>query len=237
MTNWLDRTELLIGTEQLELLNSKHVVIVGLGGVGSVAAEMIARAGIGKLTIVDGDQVDITNINRQVLALNSTINKRKVELMKARLLDINPKLKIDAIDEYMRITDIIELLNTKYDYVVDAIDTLSPKINLIKQTLEKKIPLISSMGAGGKLDPTKIEIADISKSYNDNLARMLRKKLHKLDIYTGFKVVFSSEKIDKNSVIIQESENKKSNVGTISYMPAAFGIFISSVVIRDLIEK
>ena len=237
MTNWLDRTELLIGTEQLELLSSKHVVIVGLGGVGSVAAEMIARAGIGKLTIVDGDQVDITNINRQVLALNSTINKRKVELMKARLLDINPKLKIDAIDEYMRITDIIELLNTKYDYVVDAIDTLSPKINLIKQTLEKKIPLISSMGAGGKLDPTKIEIADISKSYNDNLARMLRKKLHKLDIYTGFKVVFSSEKIDKNSVIIQESENKKSNVGTISYMPAAFGIFISSVVIRDLIEK
>ena len=237
MTNWLDRTELLIGTEQLELLSSKHVVIVGLGGVGSVAAEMIARAGIGKLTIVDGDQVDITNINRQVLALNSTINKRKVELMKARLLDINPKLKINAIDEYMRITDIIELLNTKYDYVVDAIDTLSPKINLIKQTLEKKIPLISSMGAGGKLDPTKIEIADISKSYNDNLARMLRKKLHKLDIYTGFKVVFSSEKIDKNSVIIQESENKKSNVGTISYMPAAFGIFISSVVIRDLIEK
>jgi len=237
MNNWLERTELLLGKDKLLKLKTKHVLIVGLGGVGSAAAEMIVRAGIGKLTIVDSDAIDNTNRNRQLLALCSTVGKRKVDVMKSRLLDINPDLEIIGIDQFLRDEAMIALLNQGFDYVVDAIDTLTPKIYLIKHALDRNLPIASSMGAGGRLDPTQIKIADISKSYNDNLARMLRKRLHKMGIYKGFLVVFSSEKVDENSVILQESENKKSNVGTISFMPALFGLFISSIVIRGLIES
>ncbi len=236
MNFWLERTELLLGKEKLETLKSKHVLIVGLGGVGSAAAEMIVRAGVGKVTIVDGDVVDVTNRNRQLIALSSNQGKSKAIEMKKRLLDINPELKITAIVEFMRDAALENLLAKGYDYVVDAIDTLTPKIYLIKHALENKLPIVSSMGAGGRLDPSQIKIADISKSYNDNLARMLRKRLHKMGIYKGVKVVFSSEMVDKSKIILQESENKKSNVGTISYMPPTFGMFIASVVIRDLLE-
>ncbi len=237
MKNWQERTDLLLGNEKLEKLKNKHVLIVGLGGVGSAAAEMLARAGVGKLSIVDGDAVDNTNRNRQLLALCSTVGQRKVDVMKSRLLDINPELEIIGHDQFLRDEAMIELLNQGFDYVIDAIDTLTPKIYLIKHALDRNLPVVSSMGAGGRLDPTQIKIADISKSYNDNLARMLRKRLHKMGIYKGFQVVFSSEKVDENSVILQESENKKSNVGTISYMPALFGLFIASIVIRSLIES
>jgi tRNA A37 threonylcarbamoyladenosine dehydratase len=237
MKNWQERTDLLLGNEKLEKLKNKHVLIVGLGGVGSAAAEMLARAGVGKLSIVDGDAVDNTNRNRQLLALCSTVGQRKVDVMKSRLLDINPELEIIGLDQFLRDEAMIELLNQGFDYVIDAIDTLTPKIYLIKHALDRNLPVVSSMGAGGRLDPTQIKIADISKSYNDNLARMLRKRLHKMGIYKGFQVVFSSEKVDENSVILQESENKKSNVGTISYMPALFGLFIASIVIRSLIES
>jgi len=236
MVDWLERTRLLLGEQKLEELNNKHVLIVGLGGVGSAAAEMITRAGVGTLTIVDGDVVDTTNRNRQLIALSSNVGKAKAEEMKARLLDINPELNITAIQQFLRGDTLSSLLKNKFDYVVDAIDTLTPKIYLIKNALENQLPIVSSMGAGGRLDPAQIKIADISKSYNDNLARMLRKRLHKMNIYKGVKVVFSSEKIDKSSVILDEGENKKSNVGTISYMPPIFGMFIASVVIRDLIS-
>jgi len=236
MADWLERTRLLLGEQKLEELNNKHVLIVGLGGVGSAAAEMITRAGVGTLTIVDGDVVDTTNRNRQLIALSSNVGKAKAEEMKARLLDINPELNITAIQQFLRGDTLSSLLKNKFDYVVDAIDTLTPKIYLIKNALENQLPIVSSMGAGGRLDPAQIKIADISKSYNDNLARMLRKRLHKMNIYKGVKVVFSSEKIDKSSVILQESENKKSNVGTISYMPPIFGMFIASVVVRDLVS-
>lgn len=237
--NFLERTELLVGKEELDKLKKSNVLIVGLGGVGAYAAEQIARAGIGKMTIIDGDLVQESNLNRQLLALNSTMNQPKADVMARRLWDINPKLKLNVINEFIRDKRTEEvILAEKYDYVVDAIDTLSPKVNLIVKCLKHKLPLVSSMGAGGKFDPSQVVIADISKSYNDMLARMIRKRLHKQMIYKGFKVVFSPEEIDKSRVIITENEqNKKSTVGTISFMPAVFGNFIASVVINDLLKK
>lgn len=235
--HWLSRTELLVGKEQLEKLAKKHVLIVGLGGVGAYAAEQICRAGVGSMTIVDGDTVDITNMNRQLPALISTTGKPKTEIMADRLLDINPDLKLKVVNEFMKDDKIIELVQKKYDYVVDAIDTLSPKIFLIYYSLRNNQKIVSSMGAGGKVDPSKVLITDIKKSYNCKLARVLRKRLHRLGIYKGVKVVFSPEETAKDAVMLEESENKKSNVGTISYMPAVFGCHCASVVIRDLLDS
>ncbi|MDE7074887.1 MAG: tRNA threonylcarbamoyladenosine dehydratase [Odoribacter sp.] len=238
MTEWLSRTELLLGREKLEKLQHAHVLIAGLGGVGAYAAEQLCRAGIGEMTIIDGDVVELTNKNRQLLALNSNLGKAKAEVMAERFLDINPALCLHVINDFIRDDRMIEILQmAKYDYVVDAIDTLAPKIFLIYHALQLGLPVVSSMGSGGKLDPSKIEVTDISKSYNCNLARMLRKRLHKLGVYKGVKVVFSSEFTDPAAVVLSESQNKKSNVGTISYMPPIFGCFIASVVIRELIEK
>lgn len=237
MTNWLGRTQLLVGEEKLNKLKDKHVMIAGLGGVGSFAAEFICRSGIGEMTILDADVVDVTNMNRQLPALKSTIGKDKTEIMSSRLLDINPELKLNVEKTFLKDGNIPEVLDKPFDYVVDAIDTLSPKIYLIYHALQKKHKIVSSMGAGGKFDPTKIEIADIKKSYNCKLARMLRKRLHKLGVYNGVKVVFSPEQTAKEAVMIDEGENKKSNVGTISYMPATFGCCCASVVINDLLAQ
>jgi len=238
MENWLDRTELLLGKEQLLKLKNSNILIAGLGGVGAYAAEQLCRSGIGELTIIDADIVEVTNKNRQLIALDSTIGLSKVNVMSARLKDINPDIKLNIINEYVRDTRITELLKAhKYDYVVDAIDTLSPKIFLIYNSVENNLPIVSSMGSGGKLDPSQILVSDISKSYNCPLARVLRKGLHRMGIYKGVKVVFSSEKINPSAVILVESENKKSNVGTISYIPAIFGCFMASVVIRDILDK
>ncbi|RLD38767.1 MAG: tRNA threonylcarbamoyladenosine dehydratase [Bacteroidetes bacterium] len=234
---WQERTELLIGDKGLSQLKKAHVIVVGLGGVGAYAAEQLARAGVGKLTIVDGDTIHPSNRNRQLLALKSTEGKAKAELMKKRLLDINPDIEINAIQEYIKGERLDKIIAQKYDYVVDAIDTLAPKVFLINQSLKSGNKLISSMGAGGKTNPSKVQITDFSKTYNDKLARYLRKRLHRLGIYDGFKVVFSSEQINPNSSIPVEGEaNKKTTVGTISYMPAIFGIFMASIVIRDLLE-
>lgn len=235
---WLERTELLLGNEKLEKLQNKHVLVVGLGGVGAYAAEMICRAGVGKLTIVDGDTVNLTNINRQLPALHSNLHKPKAELMAERLKDINPNVALNVINEFIRDEDMKEFLNADFDYVVDAIDTLSPKVHLIYNAMQRGFRVISSMGAGGKLDPYGVKIADVSKSYNCNLARVLRKRLRKLGIAKGFPVIFSPEDVDKSAVIVTPNkQNKKSNVGTISYMPALFGIHCASKVIRDLIEE
>ncbi|WP_421918982.1 tRNA threonylcarbamoyladenosine dehydratase [Marinifilum sp.] len=235
---WLSRTHLLMGSEKLKKLKNSHVLVVGLGGVGAYAAEQICRAGVGKMTIVDGDTIDESNINRQLPATTSNINKDKAAIMGARLLDINPKLKLRILNEYLKNERMIEVLKEDdYDYVVDAIDTLAPKIFLIYHSLQNNLKIVSAMGAGGKTDPRKIQITDISKSYNCKLARMLRKRLHKLGVYNGVQVVFSPEDVSKDAVILDESQNKKSNVGTISYMPPLFGCFISSVVIKDLIES
>lgn len=235
---WLSRTELLLGEESLGKIKNAHVLVVGLGGVGAYAAEQICRAGVRKMTIVDADHINTSNINRQLPATFKTLGRNKSEVMQERLRSINPELKLNVIHEFLRPERIPELLEAEhYDYVVDAIDTLTPKINLIYHSLRLNYKIVSSMGAGGKVDPSQIKISDISKSYNCKLARMLRKKLSKRDIYSGFPVVFSPETVDKKAVVLDESENKISNVGTISYMPALFGCFISSVVIRDLIEK
>jgi len=237
-TEWLSRTELLLGNNKLDKLRNSHVLVVGLGGVGAYAAEQICRAGVGEMTIVDGDDIEITNINRQLPASISNLGKNKVKVMGERLLDINPNLKLNIINEYLCNERMIEVLEEKkYDYVVDAIDTLTPKIFLIFHSLKNKLNIVSAMGAGGKIDPSKIQITDISKSYNCKLARMLRKKLHQLGIYQGVQVVFSPEEVSKDAVVLSESQNKMSNVGTISYMPPLFGCFCSSVVINGLLAQ
>jgi tRNA A37 threonylcarbamoyladenosine dehydratase len=230
------RTELLLGREAIEKLQQASILIVGLGGVGAYVAEMLCRAGVGKLTLVDGDTVSESNKNRQLLALSSTIGQNKTDVLKQRLEDINPNIEIVTHTEFLRDENMISLLeNNKFDYVVDAIDTLSPKVFLAAWSVYFNIPIVSSMGSGGKMDTQKIEIADISKTYNCSLARMMRKKLHKLKIYENIIAVFSPEEVSKDCVVEQRSENKISNVGTISYMPAMFGCTIASVVIRELI--
>lgn len=235
--NWQERTELLIGAESLNKLEKAHVLVVGLGGVGAYAAENICRAGVGEMTIVDGDLLHPSNKNRQLPALESTMGKPKAQVIGERLLDINPNLKLNIIQEYIKDDRMIEILDSSYDYVVDAIDTLSPKVFLIYHSVQKGLKIVSSLGSGARLDPTKVKIADLSKSYNCKLGFVLRKRLRKLGVSKGVKVVFSEDKADSNAVIVDEpGENKKSTVGTISYMPAVYGCFCASVVVRDLIE-
>ncbi|SKB64008.1 tRNA A37 threonylcarbamoyladenosine dehydratase [Sphingobacterium nematocida] len=236
--SWLSRTEALIGRDAVEKLTTSHVMVLGLGGVGSYAAEFICRAGVGKMTIIDGDTVDPTNRNRQLPALSSNHGISKANIMKQRLLDINPELELNVIDEFIIPERLETLLETKPDYIVEAIDSITPKLFLIRRAYAAKIPFVSSMGAGGKVDPTKIQIADISKSYNCKLALHIRKKLRKHDIREGVKVAFSTELPDKASLIYTDGSNfKKSAYGTMSYLPAAFGGAIASVAIRELIGK
>lgn len=236
--NWLERTELLLGPEKLATLRRAHVLVVGLGGVGAYAAEMIARAGVGRMTVADADTVSLSNINRQLVALHSTVGLPKAEVLAARLRDINPAIELTTVEKYIRDEETYALLDAaRYDYVVDAIDTLSPKLALIAATLERGMPLVSAMGAGAKTDPTRMEIADISKTHHCPLAHMLRKRLHKIGIRSGFRAVFSPEPIREGAMIVCEEQNKKSNVGTISYLPALFGIGCASVAIRDLLGE
>ncbi len=235
--NWKERTELLIGKEKVNKLKNAHILVVGLGGVGAYAAENLCRAGIGELTIVDGDTLHPSNKNRQLAALESTMNKPKAEIVGKRLLDINPDLKLHIIQEFVKDEQMINILDKPYDYVVDAIDTLSPKVFLIYHAKNKGFKIVSSLGSGGRMDPSKITIKDISKSFNCRLGFLLRKRLRKLGISKGFKVVFSEEKADERAVIVDKpGENKKSTIGTISYMPPIYGCYCASVVIRDLIE-
>lgn len=236
--SWKERTELLLGSEKLSIIENAHVLVVGLGGVGAYAAEMLARAGIGRLTIADADTVGESNINRQLLAMTSTIGRYKSTVMAERLRDINPQIELTVVTDYIRDEKTYELLDAAhYDYVVDCIDTLSPKVNLIAAAMERGIKVVSSMGAGAKTDPTRIEIKDIEKSHHCPLAHMLRKRLHKIGIRSGFWAVFSPEPVREGAMILEEERNKKSNVGTISYIPAAFGCACSSVVIRDLLGE
>lgn len=237
--DWCERTELLLGVEKAEKLRGSHVLVVGLGGVGAYAAEMIARAGVERMTIVDADTVSVSNINRQLVALHSTVGLPKAEILAARLMDINPDIQLTVIQEYIKdeATDILLNREAGYDFAVDAIDTLAPKVNLIKGCLDRNIPLVSSMGAGAKTDPTLVEIKDIGKSHHCPLAHMLRKRLHKIGIRSGFPVVFSPEPVREGSMILCEEQNKKSNVGTISYMPAVFGCACASVAIRTLLGE
>ena len=238
-SEWLQRTELLVKEEGIERLQSANILIVGLGGVGSFAAEFLVRSGIGNLTIVDGDTVDITNINRQLPALNSTIGKNKTDVVAERILDINPEINLKKINEFIEPERMEELLTQeKFDYVLDCIDSLSPKLALIITCKRKKIKLVSAMGAGGKTDPSKVMVRDISKTNNCFLAKQIRKKLKKEQIHKGFRCVFSTEIQDENSLKMTDGSNyKKSFYGTISYMPAIFGLYAAAEVIRFLLKK
>ena len=238
-SEWLQRTELLVKEEGIEKLKSANILIVGLGGVGSFAAEFLVRSGIGNLTIVDGDTVDITNINRQLPALNSTIGKNKTDVVAERILDINPEINLKKINEFLEPERMEEILTQeKFDYVLDCIDSLSPKLALIITCKRKKIKLVSAMGAGGKTDPSKVMVRDISKTNNCFLAKQIRKKLKKEQIHKGFRCVFSTEIQDENSLKMTDGSNyKKSFYGTISYMPAIFGLYAAAEVISFLLKK
>lgn len=235
--SWLGRTSLLIGENTVKSLTQKHVMIVGMGGVGSYAAEFICRSGVGKMTIIDGDVVDPTNRNRQLPALSTNHGISKADIMANRLLDINPELELTVIKEFINPEMVEILFQGSVDYVIDAIDSITPKITFLKIAHHKKIPIVSSMGAGGKLDPTQLKVVDISKTINCPFAEQVRKNLKKQGIYSGIKAVFSPEIVIKESLIMTDGKNyKKSAYGTMSYLPATFGAVAASVVIRDLIH-
>ncbi|MBK9284883.1 MAG: tRNA threonylcarbamoyladenosine dehydratase [Sphingobacteriaceae bacterium] len=232
---WMERTALLVGQKGLDKLMKAHVLIVGLGGVGSYAAEAIARTGIGKITIVDGDVVDPTNRNRQLQALATTHGMSKAKLIHDRIKAINPEVEINSIDTFMTPEAMKELLEQKFSYIIDAIDSITPKLYLISTAYWNNQKLISCMGAGGKMDPTRIEVTDISKTHTDPLAQYVRKRLRYMNIYKGVKCVYSNELPAKYSIMHTDgSKFKKSAYGTISYLPAAFGLTCASVVIREI---
>jgi tRNA A37 threonylcarbamoyladenosine dehydratase len=237
--SWLSRTELLIGRENLVKLSKAHVLVIGLGGVGSFAAEFICRNGVGTMTIVDGDTVDPTNRNRQLPALSTNHGESKADIMAERLKAINPEITLHVIKTFINPEAVAEILSAcPYDYIVDAIDSVTPKITFLKEAFSRKMRIVSSMGAGGRMDPTLLKVVDISKTFNCNFAQQVRKNLKKEGIYKGIKAVFSSEEQMKESLMLTDGSNyKKSAYGTMSYLPATFGATCASVVIRDLIES
>ncbi|BCY29321.1 tRNA threonylcarbamoyladenosine dehydratase [Flavobacterium okayamense] len=238
MAKWQERAELLFRPEGLEKLTNANVMVVGLGGVGSFAAEFLARAGVGKMTIVDGDTVDITNVNRQLPALHSTVNQPKVTVVGDRLQDINPELELTRIQEFLSPERAFELVTQDFDYVLDCIDSVTPKLNLIMAAKRKKVRIISNMGAGGKFLASRIKVRDISKTDYCPLAKNVRKRLKKEGISKGVKVVYSDERPDTGSVKLTDGSNfKKSFYGTNSWIPAAFGLQAAETVVLDILEK
>ncbi len=236
MEDWKQRTRLLLGEEKMERLQQAPVLVVGLGGVGAYAAEMICRAGVGRMTIVDADTVQPTNINRQLPALHSTMGREKAEVLAARFKDINPDIQLTVLPVFLKDDNIPELLDAaRYDFVVDAIDTLAPKCYLIAEALKRHIKIVSSMGAGAKSDITQIRFADIWDTYHCGLSKAVRKRLQKLGVKRKLPVVFSTEQADPKAVLLTEDDqNKKSTCGTVSYMPAVFGCYLAEYVIKRL---
>jgi tRNA A37 threonylcarbamoyladenosine dehydratase len=235
--SWLSRTKLLIGEDSLLHLTRSHVLVVGLGGVGSYAAEFIARSGVGKMTIIDGDVVDPSNRNRQLPALATTHGQSKALLMEERLKAINPEIELNVIREFVNPEMVAQCLEYRPDYMIDAIDSITPKITFMRMAYESGIPLVSSMGAGAKLDPTQLQVVDLSKTFNCPFAQQIRKQLKQHGIRKGITVVFSPEQPIRESLMLTDGKNyKKSAYGTISYLPAVFGAVAASVVIRNLIK-
>ncbi|SEJ03683.1 tRNA A37 threonylcarbamoyladenosine dehydratase [Dyadobacter sp. SG02] len=235
--SWLSRTELLVGRDNLVKLSQAHVLVIGLGGVGSFAAEFICRSGVGTMTIVDGDVVDPTNRNRQLPALATNHGQSKADIMAERLKAINPELTLHVMKSFVTPDAVEQILDTSnYDYIVDAIDSVTPKLTFLTQAYKRNIRIVSSMGAGGKMDPTQLKVVDISKTYNCPFAQQVRKNLKKEGIYKGIKAVFSTEEQIRESLILTDGSNyKKSAYGTMPYLPATFGATCASVVLRDLI--
>ena len=233
---WTDRTALLLGDDKMQRLAAAHVLVVGVGGVGAYAAEMLCRAGVGELTIVDADTVNVTNINRQLPATHNTIGRLKTEVLGQRFRDINPDIRLHELPMYLKEEEVPALLDAaQYTFIVDAIDTIAPKCALISEALRRGIPIVSSMGAGAKSDITQIRFADLWDTYHCGLAKAVRTRLKKEGLRRSLPVVFSTEQADRRAVITVEGEqNKKSTAGTISYMPAVFGCYLAEYVIRKL---
>ena len=236
MINWKQRTGLLLGEDKMARLQSAHVLVVGLGGVGAYAAEMICRAGVGRMTIVDADTVQITNLNRQLPAMHSTLGMFKADVLEARFKDINPDLELKVLPVFLKDENIPDLLDAdEYDFIVDAIDTLSPKCYLIYHALQRRIKIVSSMGAGAKSDITQVRFADLWDTYHCGLSKAVRKRLQKMGVKRKVPVVFSTEQADPKAVLLTDDEmNKKSTCGTVSYMPAVFGCYLAEYVIKRL---
>ncbi len=234
--DWLCRTELLLGKEKLSKLKNAHVLIAGLGGVGGYVVENLCRAGINKFTLVDNDKVNISNLNRQIIASKRTIGQPKVDLIKSRLLEINPHVDIQIINKFITEENISEIVDQDFNCIADAIDTLTPKVGLLAEAVRQHIPVVSSMGSGGRTDPSKVFVDDISKSHHCKFAYIVRKYLHRQNIYEGIRVVFSVEEVPKTAIITTDgSDNKRSIVGTISYMPAVFGCYCASEVVKKIL--
>lgn len=236
--DFLDRTRLLLDDKSMDILQKAHVIIFGIGGIGSCAAEMLCRGGIGRLSLVDGDHIVLSNLNRQLHTIRSNINQPKTIALRERLISINPDVEIIEFQSYLKFKDEFEsvLQSSPYSYVVDSIDTLTSKCILIETALNMKIPIITAFGAGGRMDPTKVKIADISETNHCRLAYYVRKKLHKKGIYTGVRTVYSQEVPKKEYTTLESPvRGKKSTIGTISYMPNLFGCFVASDVIRGLL--
>jgi tRNA A37 threonylcarbamoyladenosine dehydratase len=232
--HWLQRTELLLGPDILEALAQQHILVIGLGGVGSFAAEFLARAGVGNMTIVDGDTIDLTNTNRQLPALHSTIGKDKTAIMADRIRDINPEINLRVINEFLTPASVKDLISKEFNYVFDCIDSIQPKQYLIVTCKQKDVRVISSMGAGGRINPSLVQVADISETFNCPFAQQVRKGLKRKGVRRGVTVVFSSELVDRSNMMLSEgSRFKKSFYGTCSYIPALFGLHMASVVVRE----
>ncbi len=230
MDNWLNRTEYLIGKDNINKLANSHVAVFGCGGVGSYVIEALVRSGIGNITLIDKDVVDITNINRQLIADTTTVGKPKVEVERDRLLKINPNLNITIYQMFYDASHADEILATSFDYVVDAIDCVTSKINLVEECTKRNIPIICSMGTGNKLDPTKFEIADISKTSVCPLAKVMRRELGKRGI-KHLKVVYSKEEPKRFD------ENNKRTPASIGFVPSVAGLILASEVVKDLIVR
>ncbi len=240
MGNWLERTELILGEDKIKQLKNAHVLIVGLGGIGSFAGEFIARSGVGTMTIIDGDVFDTTNKNRQLTALDSTIDRNKAVVLAERIKDINPAIRINIIEEFVlpeRVWTILE--EYKPDYVMDCIDSVTPKIEWIKACLRLKVKIISHLGAGGKIDASKVKVAKLENANNCKLGRYIKKRLRREGInFKRVKAVFSSEVQIKESLKMTNGLNyKRSFYGTVSYMPALFGLHGAAEVIKHLCTK
>ncbi len=236
---WKERTLLQVGEDGVRALEKARVAIVGVGGVGAYAAEMLCRAGVGYFLLVDSDVISVTNKNRQLPALDSTVGQKKTSVISSRMKDINKFVQVDIIDEFLTEENIGPVFGEalrNVGFVIDAIDTLAPKIALIKFCLDNNIPLVSSMGAGAKYDATKVRLADIKDSFNCPLAYMLRKRLHKIGVRSGFRVVFSEEKPVREAIVPMEERNKKSRTGTVSYMPAVFGCVCAQAAVQHILR-
>ena len=233
---WQQRTALLFGEEKMKRLAAARVLVVGVGGVGAYAAEMLCRAGVGQLTLVDADTVQPTNINRQLPATHATLGRAKVEVLAERFRDINPALRLRVLPVFLKDEAIPALLDEEQpDFVVDAIDTLSPKCHLIAEALRRKLKIVSSMGAGAKSDITQVRFADITETYHCGLSKAVRKRLQQMGVKRKLPVVFSTEQADRQAILLtDEEQNKKSTCGTVSYMPAVFGCYLAEYVIKNL---